>query len=522
MPKLTIDGQDVEVTASATIIEAAAKLGIKIPTLCHNEDFEHNTSCMVCVVKVEGIDRLVPGCAMPVSDGMVVDTRSDEVREARRMSLELLLSDHVGDCEGPCRAICPAAMNIPIMLRLIQAGEWEKAYTVAKQDLVLPETLGLICPAPCEKGCRRKQHDSSISIKSLHRLISSRCRAKGCIPACETKEPSHKKVAIVGAGPAGLSAAFKLTNMGHECVVHDNHELPGGMLRYGVPVDLLPGQVLDSEIGSILSIGIRFISSYTLKDSEDLKKLCGDYDAVILALGAGTNIGELGLHTTTEGVSADRITSATSMKGVFAAGGVIRPIHRMTVRAIGSGQHAARSVDHYLKYGEGISEVHQINVKIGHLQKEELEIFLGNANKEDRVLTEGNEDVFTDEECMREACRCLHCDCSASTDCALRSLSSEYLAHTSAFKHNRRMFKQDASHPDIIYEQGKCIACGLCVQVSEKAGEKSGNTYIGRGFDVRIVPPSGKTMSEALRISAEECVKVCPTGALSLKGKGIN
>ncbi len=522
MPKLTIDGKDVEVPASATIIEAAAKLRINIPTLCHKEGFEHNTSCMVCVVKVEGIERLVPGCAMPVSEGMVVDTRSDEVREARRMSLELLLSDHVGDCEGPCRAICPGSMNIPLMLRLIQSGEWEKAYTVAKKDLVLPETLGFICPAPCEKGCRRKQHDSSISIKSLHRLISSRYRTKGCIPVCETAEPSKKKVAIIGAGPAGLSAAFNLAGMGHECVVYDNHELPGGMLRYGVPADLLPGEVLDSEVESVLSIGIGLIPSYILKDSEDLKKLCGEYDAVILALGTDANIGELGLHTTSEGISADRITSATSMKGVFAAGGVIRPIHRMAVRAIGSGKHTARSVDHYLKYGECIPEAHQINVKMGHLQKKELEIFLGNANKEDCVLTEVNKDGYSDEECMREACRCLHCDCIASTNCALRTISSEYLAHTSAFKHSRRMFEQDASHPDIIYEQGKCIACGLCIQVSEKAGEKSGNTYIGRGFDVRIVPPSGKTMSEALKISGEECVKVCPTGALSLKGKGIN
>ena len=517
MPKLTIDGQDVEVAASATIIEAAAKLGIKIPTLCHKEGFEHNTSCMVCVVKVEGVERLVPGCAMPVSEGMVVDTRGDEVRETRRMSLELLLSDHVGDCEGPCRVICPASMNIPVMLRMIQAGEWEKAYTVAKKDLVLPETLGFICPAPCEKGCRRKQHDSSISIKSLHRLISSRCREKGRIPVCETAGSSNKKVAIVGAGPAGLSAAFTLAGMGHECVVLDNHELPGGMLRYGVSADQLPVHVLDSEINAILSNGIKFISSYTLKNSEDLKKLCGKYDAVILALGADANIGELGLHTTPDGAFADHITNATSMKGVFAARGIVKPIHRMTVRAIRSGRHAAQSVDHYLKYGEGISEVHQINVKMGHLQKEELEIFLGNANKEDCVLKNGNKDGFSDEGCMSEARRCLHCDCRASTNCALRSLSSEYLAHTSAFKHTRRKFEQDASHPDIIYEQGKCIACGLCIQVSEKAGEKSGNTYIGRGFDVRIVPPTGKTMSEALKISGEECVKVCPTGALSLK-----
>jgi ferredoxin len=408
-------------------------------------------------------------------------------------------------------------MNIPVMLRLIQAGEWEKAYIVARNDLVLPETLGHICPAPCEKGCRRVQHDSSVSIKSLHRIVSCRSRIKGQIPVCETAKPSGKKIAVAGAGPAGLSAAFNLALLGHECVVFDNHEFPGGMLRYGVSADLLPKHVLDSEISSILSNGIRFMSSYTLKDTEDLKKLCGEYDAVILALGADANIRGLGLQTTDEGVFADHITSATSMKGVFAAGSIIRPIHRMAVRAIKSGRHAAHSVDHYLKYGEGISEAHQINVKMGHLQKEEMEIFLENANKGDCAIKGIDKDDVSDEKCLQEAKRCLHCDCSAAADCALRSLSSEYLAHTVAFKAGRRLFKKDASHPDIIYEQGKCIACGLCIQVSERAGEKSGNTFIGRGFDVRVVPPSGKTISEALRISAAECVNVCPTGALSFK-----
>jgi NAD-dependent dihydropyrimidine dehydrogenase PreA subunit len=189
----------------------------------------------------------------------------------------------------------------------------------------------------------------------------------------------------------------------------------------------------------------------------------------------------------------------------------------MAVRAIGSGKHTARSVDHYLKHGEGMPEQHLINVKMGHLQKEELEIFLANANRCSRIIKGMSGEGFSDEECRQEARRCLHCDCSAVADCALRSLSSEYLAHTLAFKGNRRIFRQDASHSDIIYEQGKCIACGLCIQVSEKVGEKSGNTFIGRGFAVRVVPPSGKTISEALKISAKECVNVCPTGALSLK-----
>jgi ferredoxin len=522
MPKLTIDGQAVEVAADTSILEAAAKLGISIPSLCQKTGFEHNTSCMVCVVKVEGLNRLVPGCAMPVSEGMLVDTICDEVREVRRMSLELLLSDHVGDCEGPCMAICPAAMNIPVMLRLIQAGEWEKAYLLARADLVLPEALGLICPAPCEKGCRRNQYDSSLLIKSLHMLVARRLRLKGCVPVCETAKPSGKKVAIIGAGPAGLSSAFNLAMLGHECVVYDNHEFPGGMLRYGIPGDLLPVQVLDAEIKSILSSGIRFMPSYTLNDREELKSLRGEYAAVILALGTGANIGGLGLQAASEGVFAERITGVTSMEGVFAAGGIIRPIHKMAVRAIGAGKHTARSVDHYLRYGKNVSSSHQINVKMGHLQKAEMELFLRNASKDACIIKDVNKDSISDADCIIEAQRCLHCDCRASTNCALRSLSSEYSAHTSAFKHTRRLFERDASHPDIIYERGKCIACGLCVQASEKAGEKSGNTFIGRGFDVRIVPPSGKTMSEALKISAKACVAVCPTGALSFKEKSLN
>ncbi len=113
MIRLTIDGQPISVEQGSTILEAARRLGIRIPTLCHVAGFEKSASCFLCAVQIEGQARLSPSCAMPAADGMVVHTNSDEVRAARKMALELLLSDHVGDCIGPCRTGCPARFDIP-------------------------------------------------------------------------------------------------------------------------------------------------------------------------------------------------------------------------------------------------------------------------------------------------------------------------------------------------------------------------------------------------------------------------
>ena len=108
MPKLTIDNREVQVADGATILDAAGKLGIDIPTLCFMKGCEPSTSCMVCVVEVEGLASLVPSCATVATEGMKVRSDCDHVREARKAALELLLSDHVGDCLGPCHTICPA------------------------------------------------------------------------------------------------------------------------------------------------------------------------------------------------------------------------------------------------------------------------------------------------------------------------------------------------------------------------------------------------------------------------------
>ncbi|MHC4819023.1 MAG: 2Fe-2S iron-sulfur cluster-binding protein, partial [Planctomycetota bacterium] len=120
---LTIDGREVRVEDGTTILEAARGLGIKIPTLCHVDEVEPSASCFLCAVEVDGRATLAPSCAMPAAEGMVVHTHSDTVRESRKMALELLFSDHVGDCIGPCQTGCPARLDIPGFISIMSDDE---------------------------------------------------------------------------------------------------------------------------------------------------------------------------------------------------------------------------------------------------------------------------------------------------------------------------------------------------------------------------------------------------------------
>ena len=164
MPKLIIDQREVEVPEGATVLDAARKLGIDIPALCFHEGCNPSTSCLACLVRIGGEERLVPSCATAAAEGMQVESETEAVRQARRTALELLLSDHLGDCMAPCQLGCPAQMDIPTMLRQIAAGQLREAIATVKRDIALPAVLGRICPAPCEKVCRRGDLDAAVSI----------------------------------------------------------------------------------------------------------------------------------------------------------------------------------------------------------------------------------------------------------------------------------------------------------------------------------------------------------------------
>ncbi|MDQ1327890.1 MAG: hypothetical protein QG641_1174 [Candidatus Poribacteria bacterium] len=505
MPRLTIDRISVEVTQGSTILDSAKKLGIDIPALCFKEGYQPSTSCMVCIVKVK--NRLIPSCATIAEDGMEIESETDEIREARRAALELLLSDHAGDCIAPCHNICPAGMNIPLMIRQITEGDLRNAIITVKKDIALPAVLGRICPAPCEKGCRRGFYDNPISICLLKRYVADVDLASEhpYLPQC--KPANGRKIAIIGAGPAGLSATYYLLQKGYACTIFDDHDKPGGALQYAVPEDKLPRIILDAEIDIIHKLGAEF--RLNTKIDEDIKTLQTDYDAILIAMGHNEN-------QFLKEIKIDRNTLHTSVEGIFVAGNALGRKTNMAVRSVADGKLSANSIDQYLSGASITGFYKQFTTRIGKLTDVELQHFVANASKDQRIEPLENSG-FSEQESYAESLRCLHCDCRKADNCKLRDYSHIHNADPNKYKGERRQFEQQFQHKDIIYESGKCISCGLCIQITSRAREPLGLSFIGRGFSVRVGVPFNRTIEEGLQKVAQECVEACPTGALAFK-----
>ena len=502
--------------AGATVLDAARKLGIEIPTLCFLDGRAALTSCMVCVVKVKALPWLVPACAYKVEDGLEVESDSEQVRQARRAALELLLSDHVGDCEAPCRLACPAGANIPLMIRHIAAGRLGEALITARDPLVLPGVLGRICPSPCQRACRRADADAALSIRLLHGSLAEADLAAGA-PQPRRKEPTGKSVAIVGAGPAGLAAAYHLLAAGHACTVFDDHDRPGGMLRYGLDEAQLPRELLDAEIAIIEKLGAEFRCGVRVGADASLGELRRDYEAVFLAPGRldAAQAERLGVEAAEKGISVDPATFQTPAAGVFAGGDAVGP-RRMAVRAVAHGKAAAAGIGQLLAGSTVTRPAKRFNSRMGRLAEGEVSEFLPGAADYGPVSPAGGQAALTDEQARREALRCLHCDCRKGEDCRLRRCATASGARQRR-PPQRRRFARRSDHPQIVFEPGKCISCGMCIAIAAEAGEELGLTFVGRGFDMRLAVPFARPLGEGLGKAAAECAQACPTGALAFK-----
>ncbi len=515
MPRLTIDHRTVEVPSGTTILAAAAKLGIEIPTLCYARQCEPSTSCLVCLVKIGGMGRMVPSCATPAADGMVVESESDEVRDIRRSALELLLSDHLGDCVAPCSFGCPAQMDIPQMLRQISAGQMREAIVTVKADIAMPAVLGRICRAPCEKVCRRGGLDGSITICELKRIVADAdlAAAEPYSPAC--CPPSGKRVAIVGGGPAGLAAAYYLARRGHACTIFDDNDTLGGMLGREISPERLPRHVLRDEIAQILRLGIETRLHTRVGRDLPWEELRRQYQAVVIAAGctAAEQALPWGVGVSGGGIAVTRRTYATNLPGVFAIGNALRGRGASSIRSVADGKEAAVAIDQFLADRTVVGSSPPFTTRIGKMAHDELvQLSALTASVPRAEASRG-----VDASAAAEAARCLHCDCRAVTTCKLRKYSAMYGADPRRFKAERRRYEQDIRHAEVLFEPGKCIDCGLCVQITAAGGEPLGLTYIGRGFDVRIGVPLGHSAAEALRKVAAECVAACPTAAIAWK-----
>ena len=205
----------------------------------------------------------------------------------------------------PCVSQCPAGVDIPGYIALVAEGRYGDAVRLIRKDNPLPAVCGLICEHPCEVRCRRTLIDDPVNIRGLKRFAVDHA---GEVPLPVPAIPTGKKVAVIGGGPGGISAAYYLSLMGHQVTIFEQRKHLGGMLRYGIPNYRLPREILDQEIDHLLSIGIQVKTGVTVGEDPDITELRKEYDAVYIAIGAHTDR-KMGI----EGEDAKGVISAVEM-----------------------------------------------------------------------------------------------------------------------------------------------------------------------------------------------------------------
>lgn len=346
--KIRIDNKEVEVEKGQTVLEAASKVGIKIPTLCHSNEVEHYSSCMVCMVRDVKRNSYIPSCSSQVQEGMEIDASGEDVRGLRKKAVMLLLSEHRAECEAQCRIVCPKSYNIPVMNRLLSTGKTDEAMNLILAEVGDGELNCFKCKGFCENACRRKKIDTSVSIRNI-------------------------RIFLYNSAHSGSNG--RVTSKYHEVI--------------------------------------------------DLKK---------------------------------RFTS-----------------------------------------------------RIGQLEGNELMEWLKECDQD--VVR--HRDISELQHAVEEAGSCMRCDCRASDNCRLRELAHQFeLKDPRGKQSSAPITKKINKKTGLIFEQAKCIKCGLCVRISGDRKEEPSLCFINRGFTSVISEPLFEDFDNILPTMTEKCIEICPTGAL--------
>ena len=225
---------------------------------------------------------------------------------------------------------------------------------------------------------------------------------------------------------------------------------------------------------------------------------------------------EAGVRTTTSGIKVDAQSRMTSREGVFAAGNAVRP-YKLVVQSVAEGKLAAQCIDAWL-CGRSIPDRrHKFETRLAKLTAGELCDFCeGSPNTlrlDDRLRVED----LTYEQARQEANRCLDCDCSALDTCGLHHYAAMYQCDAHRFRGSQRHFEGRIEGDGVLLEPGKCILCGICVQLAREADDAVGLAFLGRSMETRIGPPPGVTLDQAFGSAARPCAEACPTGAITLR-----
>ena len=202
----------------------------------------------------------------------------------------------------PCMNMCPADVDIPGYISLIEEGRSTDAVRLIRRDNPFATACAYVCTHPCEKACRRTIVDAPINIRGLKKYAVETAE-KYAAPECAA--PTGKRVAIIGGGPAGVTAAYFLTQMGHKAVIYERNGKLGGMLRYGIPSYRFPREKLDEELEALLSVGIEVHTGVDVGKDITMEQLRKEYDSIFIAIGAQSDN-----KARIEGENADGVLSA--------------------------------------------------------------------------------------------------------------------------------------------------------------------------------------------------------------------
>ncbi|MBN1698864.1 MAG: (2Fe-2S)-binding protein [Spirochaetales bacterium] len=523
MVSLIINGIKVEVNRGATLLDAARIAGIEIPTLCFLEGKAPFTSCMICLVEDTGRGTLVPACSTPAEEGMVIETGNRRVLDSRRETLGLLISEHAGDCRAPCSRACPSGLPIPSVLRMIRKGNFRDAVNLITRYIPFPAIIGRICPAPCEKVCRLGRVEPPIAISLIERFcgdLEGRVLSPAPVSTPRDRPENPKRIAVIGAGPAGLAAAYRLLSLGYRPDIFEKEDGPGGGLHRMVSDGRLPLSVLYDEITKRLGDTAGFHYHTAIGVDLSLDELKKSFTAVLFATGEAASsdaktLIPLRLHGPDKGFGTDFLTGE---EGVFACGAAVRPM-RMAVRALVHGKEAADTVHRVLTGQKAPVSTKAYDCRMGHIGNKEISAIHSTLPAVERIdVKKGSQKEFSKEEIIGETMHCLHCDCHSPVSCRLRKYATDYgVILPEDVSSGRRPWTRDSSHPEVVFEPGKCIKCGICVRLTEDNRHMRGMSFLGRGPETAVAPPFEIPVSGALGTLAVICAQSCPTGALALK-----
>ena len=248
----------------------------------------------------------------------------------------------------PCVSLCPAGVDVPGYVALISEGRYAEAVSLIRKDNPMPLTCAYVCEHPCETRCRRNMVDDSINIRGLKRFAVDNA---GDVPIPHPAESTGKKVAIVGGGPSGLSAAYYLSLMGHDVEIFEQKNHLGGMLRYGIPNYRLPRELLDHEIDTMLSNGVKVNLGVNIGKDISVLDLKDDFDSVYIAIGAQIDK-KIGI----EGEDAVGVVSAVDiLKDI--GNGIYPDFENKTVVVLGGGNVAIDVARSAIRLGAYSSDI---------------------------------------------------------------------------------------------------------------------------------------------------------------------